>query len=88
MATGQGQQLTESSLLSLFCSCSLSVQVSTRFLSACPALYWYAAHLSQRQESSGKRQSKSSGVLRWLQLWSGLFIVVGTALFSTFLPWT
>ena len=66
------------SLLLGVCVVVLHVQVSTRFLSHVPLLYWYMAWSWQRSEKRA----------RWLLGWSVSYAMVGTVLFSLFLPWT
>ncbi len=62
-------------LLSLF---TMNVQVATRFLSATPPLYWYAAHVATTDAWRG----------RLLVSYFVSFAVAGTCLFALFLPWT
>ena len=52
-------------------------QVSTRFLSACPALYWYMAHLHT--------QGRYSQAL-WAYCLT--YCVLGAVLMPNFYPWT
>jgi len=67
-------------LLAVPCLLVMHVQVSTRLLaSACPALYWYCAHLTGTQPAV-------AGRLVWG--WSLLYAAAGTVLFVNFDPWT
>ena len=66
-------------LLAVAAALLMHVQVATRLLSACPALYWYLAHLT----GSGPRWP---GRLVWV--WSLGYAAVGTVLFVNFYPWT
>ena len=54
------------------------VQVLTRFLTSCPALYMYLAHLVQ----SGSRAGRAA--LAFCVCWAWL----GLVLFPNFYPWT
>ena len=62
-----------------------SFQVSTRFLSSCPAQYWYLAHiLSENGSSVAARR-------RWkIFVWgmSITYTVIGSLLLPNFYPWT
>ena len=66
-------------LLAVAAAVLMHVQVATRLLSACPALYWYLAHLT----GTGPRWA---GRLVWV--WSLGYAAVGTVLFVSFYPWT
>lgn len=58
----------------------LHAQVATRFLSASPPLYWYAARLTGAGSSAAVRRS----------VW-GFFLgyaLLGALLFPNFYPWT
>jgi phosphatidylinositol glycan class V len=57
---------------------AMHVNVATRFLSACPPLYWHAAQLLA---GGGARA-------RLLWLWCFAYIALGCLLFPNFYPWT
>lgn len=57
---------------------AMHVNVATRFLSACPPLYWRAAELLERRGLAS----------RALWLWCFAYIVLGFLLFPNFYPWT
>ena len=59
----------------------MHIQVVTRFLSASPALYWYAASVVEREDTSV--WTKRAIVLYFLT-----YALVGCILFSNFYPWT
>lgn len=64
--------------MSIFAFLFMNVQVSTRFLSASPPLYWYAAGLCRR--------SKAWRMIIWGYLCT--YIVLGCLLFPNWYPWT
>ena len=81
------------SLMLLICLTALHVQVSTRFLSASPLLYWHMAELILKDLSPLSHQSSTSPAsagwtTQLLIVWLLVFNLVGTTLYSTFLPWT
>ncbi len=57
---------------------AMHVNVATRFLSACPALYWAAGGVAAR----------GGAWARLLWLWCFVYIVLGCLLFPNFYPWT
>lgn len=57
---------------------AMHVNVATRFLSACPPLYWRAAELLERRRLAAHA----------LWLWCFAYIVLGFLLFPNFYPWT
>ena len=57
----------------------MHVQVATRFLSVCPALYWAVV-------SEGK--SRGADVQRWTCVYAVTFSLLGALMFPTFYPWT
>lgn len=67
-------------LLFLLCVAILfmHIQVTTRFLSACPCIYWHAASLV----------SKSGLSSRMVSIYFACYSLLGACLFSTFYPWS
>lgn len=74
----------------------MHVQVTTRFLSVTPGIYWFLAKRgfaeAEREKSAGKRK-KTSGKRRsvWrraVTTYSISFFMLGALLFPTFYPWT
>eukprot|EP00808_Paulinella_micropora_P025160 g71392.t1 len=63
-------------MLVLICVAFANVQIATRFLTSCPALYWYCESLY------------SDGFGMPVVHWSMIYIVLGALMFSSFLPWT
>ncbi|KAL4444210.1 hypothetical protein ABPG75_011947 [Micractinium tetrahymenae] len=57
---------------------AMHVNVATRFLSACPPLYWAAGAVAARGGTPA----------RLLWLWCFAYIVLGCILFPNFYPWT
>lgn len=55
------------------------MQVATRFLTSCPALYWFAAAQMQ-----AKLALKARVILLYCLAWAWL----GLVLFPNFYPWT
>ncbi|KAL9661448.1 hypothetical protein QQ045_026272 [Rhodiola kirilowii] len=60
----------------------MHIQVSTRFLSACPPLYWFASHIMTSTDTGSKRWAS----LIWT--YSAGYIFLGSLLFSNFYPFT
>lgn len=59
----------------------MHVQVSTRFLSASPLLYWFTSHI-MGSPSIGKRWG------HFIWAYSAAYIFIGSLLFSNFYPFT
>lgn len=82
----------------------MHVNVATRFLSSCPALYWFAAvRLTQgrgddvvssidRSTGQGSRNDNEKRAVQWacdwIWLWAIISGVLGCILFPNFFPWT
>lgn len=71
--------------LTIFCALCTHVQITTRVIcSSSPVLYWFAVNYLPKTFDKIEWKSANSAVLLWF---SGYFLV-GTALFSNYLPWT
>lgn len=57
---------------------AMHVNVATRFLSACPPLYWAAGAVAAR----------GGAPARLLWLWCFVYTALGCLLFPNFYPWT
>lgn len=66
------------SLMTAVALLAMHVNVATRFLSACPPLYWHAAEVA----SAGGARTRA------LWLWCFAYIALGCLLFPNFYPWT
>jgi phosphatidylinositol glycan class V len=71
----------------------MHVNVATRFLSASPALYWFAAlYLTEGGEAGEAGGAGGAGGARWRAAWvwgwALGFTALGCVLFPNFLPWT
>lgn len=71
--------------LTLFCTFFVHIQITTRLIcSSSPVLYWFAVNHLPKTFDKIEWKSANSLILLWF---SGYFLI-GTALFSNFLPWT
>ncbi|XP_055855893.1 GPI mannosyltransferase 2 [Episyrphus balteatus] len=71
--------------LTIFCTFFTHVQITTRVIcSSSPVLYWFAVNHLPKTFDRIEWKSANSVVLLWF---SGYFLI-GTTLFSNFLPWT
>jgi phosphatidylinositol glycan class V len=57
------------------CALLMHVQVLTRFVSACPCLYWYVAE-------------QLAGEVRWPVKYAALYVLLGPAMFACYYPWS
>lgn len=78
--------------LSLFCILFIHIQVSTRMLaSSSPYIYWICAqHFFRENHTNSSKaflQPKTS-ITKFIKAWFLGYFVIGTVLFSNFLPWT
>lgn len=78
--------------LCIFCLLFVHIQVSTRMLaSSSPYIYWICAQhfLRERHQNSWKAflQPKSR-ITKFIKAWFFGYFIIGTILFSNFLPWT
>jgi len=83
-------------LLMLVSVLIMNVQVSTRFLSTCPALYWTVAELAvppgsmrevEIQKKLQTKKKKKSLVLRFILAFFLTYAAAGCVLFQNFYPW-
>ena len=59
---------------------AMHVNVATRFLSACPPLYWHTAQVVRR--------GGGGAAARLVWLWCFAYIALGCLMFPNFYPWT
>lgn len=57
------------------CALFMHVQVLTRFVSACPCLYWHVAE-------------QLAGEVRWPLAYAALYMLLGSAMFACYYPWS
>lgn len=78
--------------LSIFCILFVHIQVSTRMLaSSSPYIYWICAQHFQRENhrnSSKAFLQPKTHITRFIKTWFLGYFIIGTVLFSNFLPWT
>eukprot|EP00887_Chlorella_sp_A99_P001126 scaffold14.g1126.t1 len=67
----------------------MNVNVATRFLSACPALYWFTAHylLAGSRRAMHCVGPTSGWRCAWVWGWCLAYIALGCLLFPNFYPW-
>ena len=71
-------------LMALIALLVMHVQVATRFLSVCPALYWNVVSEGKRRRGGGVTDE----VQRAICVYAVTFSLLGTLMFPTFYPWT
>lgn len=78
--------------LSIFCIIFVHIQVSTRMLaSSSPYIYWICAqylHTENHLNSSKAFLQPKTPFTKFIKAWFLGYFVIGTVLFSNFLPWT
>lgn len=78
--------------LSLFCVVFVHIQVSTRMLaSSTPYIYWICAQYFHRENHANSSKAflqPKSNTTKFIKAWFLGYFVIGTVLFSNFLPWT
>lgn len=79
-------------VLSIFCLFFVHIQVSTRMLaSSSPYIYWICAQHFQREHHQNSFKAflqPKSYITKFIKAWFFGYFVIGTVLFSNFLPWT
>ena len=65
-------------LLFIIAFFTMNIQVTTRFLSACPSLYWYLARTFLSTHKSRY----------WIVAYSTSYMFLGAVMFTSFYPWT
>lgn len=82
--------IVHGSLLTIFCTLCIHIQVTTRLLaSATPCLYWFAGdYLPKNFEGVSLSLPKIRSMRAAIIYWFGGYFVIGTMLFSNFYPWT
>lgn len=79
-------------VLCIFCIFFVHIQVSTRMLaSSSPCLYWISAQYFYKENSQNHvvmLSKPKSHMTKFIRTWFIAYIIIGTTLFSNFLPWT
>lgn len=79
-------------VLSIFCILFVHIQVSTRMLaSSSPYIYWICAEHFYRENhrnSSKAFLQPKTRITKFIKIWFLGYFIIGTVLFSNFLPWT
>lgn len=78
--------------LSVFCLFFVHIQVSTRMLtSSTPFIYWICAQHFQKEQHLNSWKAflqPQSRFTKFIKIWFLSYFIIGTVLFSNFLPWT